>query len=375
MIYLDYSATTPVRKEVLDSYITATKEFIGNTNSIHSLGSKSNELLKSAKEQIAKLLDVNEEEIIFTSGATEGNNMIIKGVAKSYSKFGKHILVSKLEHPSIYEICKYLETEGFIIDYVDNNEEGLIDFEDLKKKIYKDTILVSICAVNSELGIRQPLKLIKQMIHKQNEKTLFHSDITQAIGKVSINLHDVDLASMSAHKIYGPKGVGFVYKNAKVKLIPLIHGSGKSNELRPGTPALPLIVALSKSLRLILEDLSDKENYVEKLNEKLCNYFSNNNILINKTTYSIPHILNISLMNIMPETFIHALEEHEIYVSTNTACSTNDVSSSIMAIYKDVKRASTSIRISISYLTTRDEINKFINVFDECYKKLIIVNN
>ena len=371
MIYLDYSATTPVSFEVLDSYTRTTKEFIGNPNSIHGLGVKSKNLLNSATKQIADLFSVMESEITYTSGATESNNLALIGVALAYHKVGKHIIVSKLEHPSIYKICDYLESIGFEISYVNNDSDGLVDFEHLKKLVRPDTILVSICAVNSETGVRQPLKMIRQIIKKENNNTILHSDITQAIGKISINFHDIDLASMSAHKIYGPKGIGLLYKSERVKLTPLLYGSGKSNEIHPGTPALPLIVSFSKAIRIALTDLDKREHFIERLNEKIVKDLEKYpNILINKTKYSIPHILNISLMNIKPETFIHAMEEQEVYLSTNTACSSGDLSTSVMAIYNDKQRASSTIRISLSYMTTTDEINKFLNYFKNCYEKL-----
>lgn len=371
MIYLDYSATTPVMYDVLESYNKASRDYIGNANSLHALGTKSRALLNSATRQISELFSVMDSEIIYTSGATESNNMALKGVALAYAKRGKHIIVSKLEHPSIYDICGYLEKLGFQISYVNNDEEGLIDFEDLKNKIRPDTILVSICAVNSETGVRQPLKTLRQIIKKENSNTLFHSDMTQAVGKIAVNLHDVDLASMSAHKIFGPKGIGILYKSERVLLVPLIHGSSHHSDLRPGTPPLPLIVAMSKALRIALNDLERKENFVKKLNDKICEEFKKyEKIKINKTKYSIPHILNISLMNINPETFIHAMEEDEVYLSTNTACSSGDLSTSVMAIYNDKKRATTTIRISISHITTNDEINKFLNFFDIEYQRL-----
>ncbi len=371
MIYLDYSATTPVMYDVLESYNKASRDYIGNANSLHALGIKSRALLNSATRQISELFSVMDSEIIYTSGATESNNMALKGVALAYAKRGKHIIVSKLEHPSIYDICGYLEKLGFQISYVNNDEEGLIDFEDLKNKIRPDTILVSICAVNSETGVRQPLKTLRQIIKKENSNTLFHSDMTQAVGKIAVNMHDVDLASMSAHKIFGPKGIGILYKSERVLLVPLIHGSSHHSDLRPGTPPLPLIVAMSKALRIALNDLERKENFVKKLNDKICEEFKKyEKIKINKTKYSIPHILNISLMNINPETFIHAMEEDEVYLSTNTACSSGDLSTSVMAIYNDKKRATTTIRISISHITTNDEINKFLNFFDIEYQRL-----
>ncbi|HCY44389.1 MAG TPA: cysteine desulfurase NifS [Firmicutes bacterium] len=372
MIYLDYSATTPVSYDVLESYNKATRDYIGNANSIHSLGVKSKALLNSATKQIAELLNIKESEVIYTSGATESNNMALIGAMLQYKNRGNHLIVSKLEHPSIYAICNYLETLGFQVSYVNNDTDGLIDFEDLKKKIRPETILVSICGVNSETGVRQPLKTIRQIIKKENPNTIFHSDLTQAFGKVSINLFDVDMASMSGHKIFGPKGIGLLYKNSKVSLIPIIHGSTRYNNLRPGTPPLPLIVALSKAMRLALNDLDRKEAFVKRLNDKIVNDISHyKDIKINQTKYSIPHILNISLMSIKPESFVHAMEEHEVYISTNTACSSGDLSTSVMAIYNDKARATTTIRISLSSITTLDEVNKFLTFFHGEYQKFI----
>lgn len=373
MIYLDYSATTPVTYDVLESYNKATREYMGNCNSIHSLGVKAKKLLDSATTQICELLNIENDELIYTSGATESNNMALKGVAYYYRNRGKNIVVSKLEHPSIYSICDYLESQGFVISYVNNDSDGLIDFEDLKNKVNGDTVLVSICAVNSEVGIRQPLKTLKQIIKKENPQTIFHSDITQAIGKVAVNMFDVDLASMSGHKIFGPKGIGLLYKSKKVQLVPLIHGSGKKQNV-VGTPPLPLIVALAKAMRIALKDIEKKEVQVRKLNEKICDYLKKyDSIEINKSKYSIPHILNISLMSIKPETFLHALEENEVYVSTNTACSSGDVSSSVMAIYNDQARAMTTIRVSLSHVTTKEEIDKFLNIFSIEYEKIMRV--
>ena len=371
MIYLDYSATTPVDLEVFDTLSKVTKNFVGNANSIHSLGQKSSELLESATKQIADIFGVNPSEIVYTSGATEANNMALIGTALANHKKGKHIIVSKLEHPSIYAICDYLKTMGFEISYVNNDKEGLIDFDDLKEKVREDTILVSICAVNSEIGVRQPLKMIRQIIKKENMGTIFHSDMTQAIGKVSVNMHDVDLASMSGHKIFGPKGIGFLYKSSMVKITPLIYGSGKSNDLKPGTPPLPLIAALSKAIRLANDGLEKKERFVSLLNDKITSSLSKYpNIIVNKTKYSIPQILNISVMDVMPEVMVHALDKHEIYLSTNTACSSGDISNSVIAIYNDINRAKHTLRISLSYVTTTEEVNRFLEIFKEEYENL-----
>lgn len=375
MIYLDYSATTPVMYDVLESYNKVTKEFMANPNSIHGYGIKSRNLLDNATKQICDLLSIKENELTYTSGATEGNNTAIKGIAFKYRKKGKHILVSKLEHPSIYEILNYLKGEGFEVEYLEHDEDGLISFNDLKNKVRKDTILVIINAVNSELGIRQPLKTLRQIIKKENADTLLHSDLTQAIGKVNVNLHDADSAVMSAHKFFGPKGIGILYLSDKVHIEPLIHGSSKTTSIRGGTPALPLIVAMSKALRIALTDLDRKEAHVAKLNHKLCEELTKlQGIKNNQTKYSIPHIINLSV-DVKPEVLINALSAKDIYIGTKTACSNDEVSESIMAIYNDKKRATSSVRISIAHITTADEVNRFINYFIEVYENLLSLGN
>src|SRR5574344_289791 len=328
MIYLDYSASTPVSYEVQDTMSKVTKDFYGNANSLNAFGVKALELMTSATKQIADLFGCEKEEIVYTSGATEANNMALIGVSLANHRKGKHIIVSKLEHPSIYKICDCLASIGFEISYVKNDEEGLIDFDDLKKLLRPDTILVSVSAVNSEMGIRQPLKMIRQIIKKENPNTYFHSGITQAVGKVSVNVHDVDLASLSIDKIYGPQGIGILYVNKLVKIDPILYGGGH-NALMPGTPALPLIAGASKALRLAMEDTEKHEHFVARLNDLIVNHLEKDkDILINKTKYSIPHILNISILNIKPETFIHAMDSHEVYLSTNTTCSSGDTSTS-----------------------------------------------
>lgn len=373
MVYLDYSATTPVLPEVLDSFNKVTRDYFGNPNSLHSLGIKSKELLDEALNQICNILNIKSNELVITSGATESNNLALIGTAFAKGKKGSRIIVSKLEHESIYGICKYLKECGFIIDYVDNDSEGVIDFNHLKSLISKDTILVSICAVNSEAGIRQGLKTIRQIINKENPNIIFHSDMTQALGKVPVNLNDVDLASFSGHKIYAPKGIGMLYKKETVNIRPIMYGA--TEELKPGTPPLPLIVTLSKALRIATEDLKKKELKISKYNEKMCQSFKKYpKIKINKTKYSIPHILNISLMDIKPETFIHALEKHHIYIGSNTACSSGKISSTVYNLYNDKQRALTTLRISISYLTSNEEISVFLNAFDGIYNKLNELN-
>ena len=371
MIYLDYSATTKTSDEVLDTFIKCSKEFIGNPNSLHELGVKSKNMIDSATKQIANLLSVKENEIIYTSGASESNNLALKGICDKYKNRGKHIITTPLEHASIYGPIDYLKEIGYIVDYVKLDSNGQVDLEDLKNLIKEDTILVSICAVNSEIGILQPLDEISKIV-KEHPKCFFHSDMTQAIGKIPVDISNIDLVSFSAHKFFGIKGIGVLIKKEKIELTPLIHGGKSTTVYRSGTPCLPLIVSISKALRLALENLNQKEKYVSELNkylkEKLKEYEM---VKINSNDKCIPHILNISILGVKPETMLHALESRDVFVSTQSACSaTNARSKAVYALTNDDKRANSSIRISLSYLTTKEEIEEFINAFDKCYKEL-----
>ncbi len=371
MIYLDYSATTPVDLEVLSSFALVSKEYIGNPNSLHRLGIDSSALMNNAIEQMASLLNVKKESLIFTSGATESNNLAIKGICNKYQNRGRHIITSKLEHSSVAEVMKHLSTLGFDISYVNILDSGIIDIEHLKELIRDDTILVSICHVNSELGIMQPINVIGDIL-KQYPKIFFHVDGTQAIGKIKVDLTNIDLYSSSAHKIYGLKGIGLLYKKEKIVLENLIHGGKSLSVHRAGTPPLPLIVSFSKALRLSMVDIDDRYNYVLRLNnllkEKLLKY---KYVTINSNDKCIPHILNISLLGVKSETLMHALEKHDVYVSAQSACSNiNEISITLMAIYNDEKRALSSIRISISHITTMEEVELFLKYFDIEYKTL-----
>ncbi|MBQ7140432.1 MAG: cysteine desulfurase [Bacilli bacterium] len=371
MIYLDYSATTPIEDSVLETYINVSKNFIGNANSIHSLGIKSKELLNSSTNQIASLLNIKPTEIIYTSGATESNNLALKGIAFNYKNRGKHIISTPLEHSSVSETLKYLESIGYKISYVKVLDNGLIDIENLKSLITDETILVSIGYINSELGIRQNIEEISNILENY-PKTFFHVDGTQAIGKINVDLNNIDLFSFSSHKIYGPKGIGCLIKKDKISLIPLMHGGKSESPFRSGTPSLPLIVSLAKALRLSLENINQKYEIVNNLNNKIKeNLKKYNKIMINSNENCIPHILNISLSDIRPETFIHAMEEHEIYISTKSACSNPNVpSTTLKAMNKDDSVSTTSIRISISNKTTLEEIEKFNEIFDQVYNDL-----
>lgn len=372
MIYLDYSATTPINKKVLETYNKVSTDYFANPNSLHKLGVDAKKLEEEATEQIKKILKLNNSEIIYTSCSSESNNLAIKGVCLRNQKKGMHIITTNLEHSSIYGPIGYLQNLGFTVDFVKTNEFGLIDIEDLKSLIKDDTILVTVGAVNSETGVKQNIEEIAKLLKDYN--CYFHVDATQAVGKVRIDYSDVDLISFTAHKFYGPKGVGVLVKNSDVLIEPLIHGGKSTTKYRSGTPALPLIASISKALRLIDEDLDKNYDTTKRLNNKLREVLEKyEDVRINSNEYSIPHMLNISLLNIQPETMQHALELYDIYISTQSACSSgNPVSRAVLEVTKDELAASHSIRISLSGLTTEEEINKFLTAFDECYKKLNI---
>ena len=369
MIYLDYSATTKTNKEVLDTFIKVSNDFYGNPNSLHELGLNAKKLIDSASSQINSLLNID-KEIIYTSGASESNNLAIKGIAFKYKNRGMHIITTPLEHSSVSEPINYLQSLGYSVDYVELDKYGRVDLNCLKSLMRDDTILVSINAVNSELGILQPLKEISKIV-KKNKKCYFHSDITQAIGKVSIDISDIDLVSFSAHKFFGIKGVGALIKNKNVEILPLIHGGKSTTIYRSGTPSTPLIASISKALRLSLENIDYKYEKVKILNDYIVeNLKQYDKVRINSNKYSIPHILNLSIIGAKPETFTHALEEYNIYISTKSACATSSESAAVYSVTKSHERAMSSVRISISYITTKEEIDEFLKAFDICYKKL-----
>ena len=376
MIYLDYSATTPVNKQVLDTFNKVCLDYVGNSNSLHALGVKSKELEDYATKKIAKLLKIDEKEIIYTSGASESNNLAIKGVCLRYQNRGKHIITTFLEHSSVIGPLNYLTKLGFEVDFVKIKDDGQVDLEHLRSLMRDDTILVSICAVDSEIGLRQPIKEIRNILNDY-PKCFLHVDCTQAIGKIEIDFSDIDLASISAHKIYVLKGIGMLVKKEKVLLEPLIHGGKSTTVYRSGTPPLALIVSLMKALELIIPDVNKNYKYVLRLNEKIINKLKEYpDIHINSTNNSIAHTINFSIKNIKPETFLHALAEKEVYISTKSACSSSDsMSNAVYALSKDRTISNSSLRISLSYLTTEEEIDKFLEIFDNVYQKLNLRRN
>lgn len=371
MIYFDNSATTMVDDRVLETFNKVCKNYPGNSNSLHSLGIKSKELEDYATERISKLLKVKPSEIIYTSGASESNNTVLKGVAFRYKNRGNHIITTPLEHSSVLETCKYLENKGFIIDYVKIKDNGLIDTDDLERLLSDNTILVSISYVDSELGIKQDINTISNIV-KKYPKCYLHIDATQAIGKIEVDFNNIDFLSMSGHKIFGLKGIGLLIKKDNIVIDNLINGGKSTTIYRSGTPALPLICSLMKALELIIPNIDNNYNYVTTLSNKIKDSLNKyDKVHINSTENSIPYIINFSLLGVKSETFIHMMEEEDIYISTKSACSTSDISLSVDSIYHNIDIAKSSIRISLSYKNTMEEVDKFIEVFDKVYNKLL----
>ena len=371
MIYLDYAATTPVDKRVLETFNKVCIEYPGNSNSIHSLGMKSLELENFITNSIAKMLKIKASEIIYTSSSSESNNTAIKGICLRYKNRGRHIISTKKEHSSIIETLNYLETKGFIIDYVNLKSDGTIDLEHFKSLINDETILVTTSYIDSELGIEENINDLGNIIANY-PKCFFHVDCTQAIGKVEVDFTNIDLASISAHKFFGLKGIALLIKKENIIIEPLIHGGKSTTIYRSGTPALPLIASLKPALENALNNIDEKYEYVSKLNKRIVEHLKKyNDIKFNTTDKSIPYVINISLNNIKPETFIHALDEENIYVSTKSACSKSDTKSeAVYASTHDLERSKHTIRISLSYKTTMEEIDTFLKVFDEKYQHL-----
>ena len=371
MIYLDYSATTPINEKVLDTFNFVSKNFIGNSNSSHTLGKKSKDLIDKSTAKIAEILNVKSEEIIYTSGSTESNNLALKGIAFKHYQKGKHIITSKLEHSSIIGPLSYLERQGFEIDFVNLTAEGLIDVDHLKNLLRTDTILVTFTAVDSELGIRQPIEEIGKLL-KDNYHCFFHVDMTQCVGKSEIDLTNVDLASFSSHKIYGIRGIGGLIKKEDILIEPMILGGKSTSLFRSGTPSQELICSFAKALELVNTNFSDKVSLVDKHNERLRIFLSKfSQIVINSTSKSVSHVLNFSTLGIDSEKILQALSEKNIFISTKSACSSdNPQSLSVLNLTKDEERASTSIRVSLSHLTTEQELDIFEKEFTSIYQEL-----
>ena len=373
-IYLDCAANTPVQKEVLDVFNEITLDYFANPNSTHELGKitkrKINETTNSIIELLHSETNMDKDvEIIYTSGSSESNNLAIKGVAKAYRENGKHIISTFLEHSSVSAPLTYLREQGYEIDIVNITNEGKVDIEHFKSLLRKDTILVSICYVDSEVGIVQPIDEISKIL-KEYPNCFLHVDCTQAIGKIKVNLENVDLISFAPHKFYGLNGFGALVKNKDIVLEPLIDGGASTSIYRSGTPVIGQICALEKALEITFEKFKERQNYVRNLNSKIRNaILKYDDVKINTILDENPYILNISVNNIKATEFKNKLEEYGICVSIKSACTVTITPSRIvMAMTHDRKRALSSWRISLSHLTTDEEIDEFLKIFDKCYK-------
>ncbi len=366
MIYLDYAADTPVASEVLDAFCNATKTYIANPNAHHALGQAAKDCITEATKVIADYFHVVPEEIIFTSGATESNNLAIKGVAASHRRYGKHIITSYLEHSSVTGPISALVQEGYEVDYVDLLPNGQIDLEHLKELLRKDTILVSVCAVDSELGAKQPIEEIATIL-KEYENCRFHVDATQAVAKIPVAVDGIDLMTFTPHKFYGLHGCGVLIKKQSLCIEPLIHGGVSTTIFRSGTPTAALIEATKVALDLYMKHQKERYDYVMLLNQMVRHALEENpKVVINSPKDAVPFIINMSVKEKKALEVQEALAEKEIYISTKSACTTlNTPSRSVMAITKDRKRAMSTLRISLSHLTTREELETFIIAFNE----------
>lgn len=369
-LYLDNAATTKIHEEVLQEYIKLISSEYGSTGSLHHLGEKTLALETTSKDKIASLLKVRSNEIYFNSGATEGNNYAIKGVALNYRKRGNTIITTKVEHPSVFECVKQLEKDyGFNCIYLDVNDKGVVDINQLKSVLNDDVILVSIMYVNHEVGSIMPIKQIGSLL-KKYPKIIFHSDITQALGKTPVDLSMVDVATMSAHKIHGIKGSGFIYKKDRVNFYPLISGHEAHNALRAGTSNWPSNVVMSKALEITMAKM--KENYValkacqKEIIERLSQI---DGIVVNTDINScIAGIVNFSVLSYNPEVVIRALSNKGIYVSSRSVCSVekkDQVSSTLYAMKKDMSICVSSIRASFVEPLAKQEIDYLIDSIKE----------
>ena len=374
-IYLDYAANTPVDKEVLDTFNEATLKYFANPNSTHSLGVETNKKIEEETSRIMQMFKIeanlnDDMEIIYTSGSSESNNLALKGVAQTYKENGKHIISTFLEHSSVSSPLTYLKEQGYEIDIVNITRDGKIDIEHLKSLLRNDTILVSVCYVDSEVGTVQPIHEIAEIL-KQYSNCFLHLDCTQAVGKVQMNLEDVDLISFAPHKFNGLNGFGALLKRKDIALEPLINGGASTTIYRSGTPVIGQICALDKALQITFDNFEQRYKYVKSLNEKLRQAFAKyKNVKINTIFGENPFILNLSVLGTKAIELKNKLEEYGICVSIKSACTVTITPSRIvLSMTHDRKRALASWRISLSHLVTEEEINEFLEIFDKLVRE------
>lgn len=381
MIYFDNSATTKVLPEVLKTYNVVSEEIWGNPSSLHKMGEKSYNLLEQSRKQIADLMGWQQDEIYFTSGGTEGDNWVIKGTAIEKRPYGKHIITTSIEHPAVLNSMQQLEKLGFEVTYLPVDRNGRVILSDLIAALRNDTILVSVMAVNNEVGSIQPLAEIAEIL-KEYPKVQFHVDAVQGIGKGIQNLltlDRIDFVTFSGHKFHAPRGVGFVYKKRGKTIAPLLSGGGQEKNLRSSTENLPAIVGMAKALRLLLENevkgIKEQQNIRRKIVEHL-QKFENVEIFSGLDDKFAPHILCFSINGVRGETIVHAFEEYDIFISTTSACSSKKgtVSGTLKSMHVDEKIATSAVRVSLDENNTLQEAEEFLRVFDILYKKFEKLN-
>ncbi|SHH25252.1 cysteine desulfurase family protein [Tepidibacter thalassicus] len=366
-IYLDNSATTKSYREVVDKMIYALTEEYGNPSSIHRKGVIVEREIKNVRNEIAKFLGVKEKEIFFTSGGTESNNTAIRGIAYANKRSGKHLITTKIEHPSVLNTFKDLESEGYVVTYLDVDDKGLIDFEEFKRALREDTILVSIMHVNNEVGSIQPVDKIGRYLSKLKRKVYFHVDAVQSFGKIEFkpSRYNIDLLSVSGHKIHGPKGIGFLYVKENTKIKPILTGGGQESSFRSGTENVPGILGLGEAIRITMTNIKSNIENIKNLRELLLKEIKNNvdDIKVNSSDDGVCHILNVSFLGIKGEILLHYLEEDNIYVSTGSACSSKKKGSHVLlSMGLSDKEIEGAIRFSLSCMNSEDEIKKVVKI-------------
>ncbi|WP_332374095.1 cysteine desulfurase family protein [Lactococcus cremoris] len=376
MIYFDNSATTAVNPMVLRTYTDVATKIMGNPSSLHGLGTTATRLLEASRRQIAELLGLDSQEIFFTSGGTEGDNWIIKGVAFEKRPYGNHIIVSSVEHPAVKNAAEWLKTQGFELDYAPVDADGFVIVSELEKLIRDETILISVMAVNNEVGAIQPIQEISELL--ADKPTIsFHVDAVQAIGKVPLEtwLTDrLDFATLSANKFHGPRGVGIVVAKKGKRLTPLLHGGGQEHNWRSTTENLAGIAATSKALRLAVDEddfkrkkmLAMKQAILEELEKHKKVY------VFSKMTDFAPNILTFGIRGVRGEVVVHAFEQHDIYISTTSACSSkkNAAAGTLVAMNVPSKLATSAVRISLDPTNNMAEVEQFLTVFRQIYQEL-----
>lgn len=371
-IYLDNSATTMALKEVTDLVSQIMHVDYGNPSSMHMKGVEAEKYIKEAKQDLAKLLKVQDKEIYFTSGGTESDNWALMGAAQANSRAGRHLITTKVEHPAILQTMEYLESIGYEVTYLPVDKKGVVKLDELKKALRSDTILVSVMHVNNEVGAVQPIEEIGQIISEINPNTLFHVDAVQGFGKLKLypKRCNVDMISVSGHKIHGPKGTGFLYIDEHVKIKPIMFGGGQQKGMRSGTENVPGIAGLSLAAKMMYRDMDEDVARLHQLKK----YFQNKliemeDVVINGPLYEAgaPHIVSASFVGVRSEVLLHALEDKGIYVSAGSACASNKhtVSATLSAMGIKQTLLDCTIRFSFSIFTTKEELDYTLKCLEE----------